>query len=58
MKAMVIGATADTLMQALATFTTFALLGAALWKVEVIASSLALLVASPIAHKVTRHSFD
>jgi hypothetical protein len=55
---MVIGATADTLMQALATFTTFALLGAALWKVEVIASSLALLVASPIAHKVTRHSFD
>jgi hypothetical protein len=55
---MVIGATTVTLMQALATLTALALLGATFRKVEVIASSLALLVASPIAHKVTRHSVD
>ena len=58
LKAMVIGATADTLMQALATPTIFAFLRAALRKVGVIAPSLVLLVASPVTHKVTRHSFN
>ena len=55
---MVAGATADTLMKALTTFTLVTLLRAALWKVEVAASGLTLLITSPIAHEVPRYTFD
>jgi hypothetical protein len=58
LKTMVAGATADTLMKALATFTLVTLLRAALWKIEVVASGLTLLIASPIAHEVPRYTFD
>ena len=55
---MVAGATADALMKALAAFTLVTLLRAALRKIEVVASGLTLLIASPIAHEVPRYTFD
>ncbi len=58
MKAVVTGAASHTLVQALAALATLALLRAALWQVEVVAPGLALLVTSPVTHKVARNTFD
>jgi hypothetical protein len=58
LKTVVTGATSNTLAQALAAFATLALFGAALWQVEVIAPGLALLVTSPVTHRVARDTFD
>ena len=58
LKAVVTGAASHTLVQALAALATLALLRAALWQVEVVAPGLALLVTSPVTHKVARNTFD
>ena len=58
LKTMVAGATADALMKALEAFTLVTLLRVALRKIEVVASGLTLLIASPIVHEVTRHTLD